>query len=84
MAKLLEVDNLKKQNEKLLILFPLKLLKLTLIEAKNIGLNKVYLGAYTGNIGSWKVMEKCGGIYENTITEKETGLPVKRYCIEIK
>lgn len=61
-----------------------ELLKLTLVEARNRGINKVFLGAYIGNIGSWKVMEKCDGIYVNTITEKETGLPVKRYYIDIK
>ena len=59
-----------------------KLLKLTLIEAKNISVDKVLLGAYTGNIASWKVMEKCNGKYENTVIEEETGLPIKRYWIE--
>ena len=61
-----------------------ELLKLTLSEAKNREIDKVLLGAYTGNIGSWKAMEKCGGIYKNTIIEKNTGLPVKRYWINIK
>ena len=38
--------------------------------------------AYKGNIGSWKVMEKCGGKFENIVIEEETGLPVKRYWID--
>ena len=61
-----------------------ELLKLTLSEAREKGIDDVYLGAYTGNIASWKVMEKCGGIYENTAVETKTGLPVKRYMIHIK
>ena len=60
-----------------------KLLEMTLIEAKRKNIDKVLLGAYTGNIGSWKVMEKCGGVFENIVIEEETGLPVKRYCITI-
>ena len=52
-------------------------------EAKKYNIDHVLLGAYTGNIGSWKVMEKCGGKFENIVIEDETGLPVKRYWIEI-
>lgn len=37
-----------------------QLLKLTMQEAKKMKIDKVLLGAYTGNIGSWRVMEKCG------------------------
>ena len=58
------------------------LLKLTLKEAKNRNIDKVLLGAYEENFASWKLMEKCGGVYENTIIEEESGLPVKRYWIE--
>lgn len=60
-----------------------KLLKMTMEEAKKYNIDHVLLGAYTGNIGSWKVMEKCGGKFENIVIEDETGLPVKRYWIEI-
>ena len=61
-----------------------ELLKMTLKEAKKYNINHVLLGAYTGNIGSWKVMEKCGGKLENIVIEDETGLPVKRYWISLK
>ena len=59
-----------------------KLLELTLKEAKEKNINKVLLGAYIGNIGSWKTMEKCGGKFEGITIEKDTGLPIKRYWIE--
>lgn len=61
-----------------------QLLKLTLEEAKNKNIDKVLLGAYEGNIGSWKVMERCGGKLENIVIEDETGLPIKRYWIHLK
>ena len=61
-----------------------KLLELTLQEAKNKNINRVLLGTYTENIGSWKVIEECGGRLENIVVEKETGLPVKRYWISLK
>ena len=61
-----------------------ELLKLTLVEAKSKNIDKVLLGAYTGNIGSCKVIEKCGGKLENIAIEDETGLPIKRYWINIK
>lgn len=60
-----------------------RLLRLTLQEAKGMKLDKVYLGAYEGNIGSWKVMEKCNARFENRVIEEETGLPIKRYNIDL-
>lgn len=60
-----------------------ELLKLTMQEAKKMNIDKVLLSAYVGNVGSWKVMEKCGGEFEKTVIEEETGLPIKRYWIEI-
>ena len=60
------------------------ILNLTLEKAKNIGLNKVYLGAYEDNISSWKIMEKCNAKFEQIIYERETGLPIKKYYIDIK
>lgn len=61
-----------------------RLLRLTLEEAKNKNITKVLLGAYEGNIGSWKVMEKCGGKLEDIVIEDETGLPIKKYWIDLK
>ena len=60
------------------------MLELTIKEAKDKNINRVLLGAYTGNVGSWKVMEKCGGKFDNVVIEEETGLSVKRYWISLK
>lgn len=61
-----------------------KLLKMTLEEAKEIGIGRVLLGAYEDNISSWKTMEKCGAEFEKTVIEEETGLKIKRYWISLK
>ena len=61
-----------------------KLLNMTLEKAKNIGIDRVLLGAYEDNIGSWKTMEKCGAEFEKTVIEEETGLKIKRYWISLK
>ena len=58
-----------------------ELLKLTIEEAKKRNIDHVLLGAYDGNIPSWKIMEKCGGKLENIVIEEESGLPVRRYWI---
>lgn len=60
-----------------------ELLKLTLEKAKEHNLDKVYLGAYTGNVGSWKTMEKLNAKFEEIVIEEETGLPIKKYSITI-
>ncbi len=59
------------------------ILNLTLDKAKDMNMNRVMLGAYEGNISSWKTMEKCNGKFEKIIYEEETGLPIKKYYIDI-
>ena len=49
-----------------------------------MNIDRVKLGAYEGNVGSWKIMEKCDGKFEETIYEEDTGLPIKKYYIDIK
>ncbi len=58
------------------------LLKLTLEKAKEKGIDKVYLGAYEENIGSWKLMEKCNATFDKLVYEEETNKPIKKYWIE--
>lgn len=60
-----------------------RILKLTLEEAKKINLSKVWLGAYESNVGSWKLMEKCGATFYKIVYEEDTNLPIKKYWIDI-
>lgn len=41
-----------------------KMLRLALAEAQKLGLDQVMLGCYDDNIGSYKTIEKNGGIFE--------------------
>ncbi len=61
-------------------------LSLLILQAKNLGMNKLLLAAKEENIGSWKAIEKNGGILENIITLPwdNNGQKYKRYWIEIK
>ena len=52
--------------------------------SKKINIDRVLLGTYEDNIGSWKTMEKCGAEFEKVVIEEDTGLPIKRYWISLK
>ena len=58
-----------------------KILELALTEIKKFGLQKILITCDESNIGSQKVIEKNGGIYENSLPS-ENG-PKRRYWIEI-
>ncbi len=58
-----------------------KILELSLIEAKKIGLKKVLVTCDDDNIGSYKIIEKNRGILENKIMHKEK--LCRRYWIKI-
>jgi len=59
-----------------------KVLELGLIEAKKLGLNKVFLTCDDTNIGSYKIIEKNAGILQDKININ--GKLERRYWIEIK
>ncbi len=60
-------------------------LGLLIEKAKEIGMKKLLVSAREDNVGSWKAIEKNGGVLENIITLPwdETKTPYKRYWIEI-
>ena len=60
-----------------------EVLKMMLEEAKAKKIYKVLLGVHENNIGSWKTIEKCGGIQENTVTIDGDDEPIRRYWIEV-
>lgn len=57
-------------------------LKLGLEKARELGLTKVLITCDDSNIGSSKVIESCGGIYKNTITDANNQ-KIRRYYIEV-
>jgi len=60
-----------------------KILELALIEAKKLGIDKVLVTCDDDNVGSYKIIEKNGGVMENKI-ENEEGKLKRRYWIDNK
>ncbi|MDM5152619.1 GNAT family N-acetyltransferase [Bacillus sp. DX1.1] len=58
-------------------------LRLSLFEAKKLGLEKVLITCDKANIGSAKTIQKVGGILEDEVISPNTGEIVQRYWIEI-
>lgn len=61
-------------------------LELLISKARDLGMTKLLIAAREDNIGSWKTIEKNGGVLENIITLpwETDGQKHKRYWIEIK
>lgn len=59
------------------------LLKLTLVEARRLGLRSVLLTCDTDNRGSAKVIEKNGGVLRDTAVSRMSGKQISRYWIEL-
>lgn len=61
------------------------MLKMVLAEAKDKKIQRVLLGCHSSNIGSAKVIEKCGGILENIVPDHDDkNETIRRYWIDNK
>ncbi|WP_331280384.1 GNAT family N-acetyltransferase [Bacillus sp. UNC322MFChir4.1] len=58
-------------------------LRLSLLEAEKLGLEKVLITCDKANIGSAKTIQRVGGILENEVISPNTGEIVQRYWIEL-
>lgn len=58
-------------------------LRLTIEKAKELGLDKVLITCNFDNIGSIKVIENNGGIFENEVWDDFDMIMVRRYWIDI-
>ncbi|CAI9391201.1 MULTISPECIES: GNAT family N-acetyltransferase [Bacillaceae] len=58
-------------------------LRLSLLEARKLGLNKVLVTCDKENIASAKTIQKVGGVLENEVISAEGKEIVQRYWIEI-
>lgn len=59
------------------------MLQLMLEQAKEKKIYRVLIGVHEGNIGSWKTVEKCGGILENAVHVEGDEEFIRRYWIDI-
>lgn len=60
-----------------------RMLMLMLEQAKKKLIYKVLIGVHDSNVGSWKTVEKCGGILENIVKVENDDEPIRRYWITI-
>jgi predicted acetyltransferase len=61
-----------------------EILRLTLEKAKQLGLHRVLVTCDEDNIASAKIIEKNGGVFENTFQQNEQAVPKRRYWISLK
>lgn len=62
--------------------YAFRTLQLMLEQAREKKIRKVLIGVHEGNVGSWKTVEKCGGILENTVRIEGNDEPIRRYWID--
>jgi predicted acetyltransferase len=58
--------------------------RLALIEARNIGLDRVLITCDADNVGSRKIIEANGGVLENEVFQPENDAPKRRYWIDVR
>lgn len=61
-----------------------EMLRLSLPVARSLGLKKVLITCDEDNTASRRVIEKNGGVYENTLDGDEVKLPKRRYWLQTK
>jgi predicted acetyltransferase len=61
-----------------------EILKLALPKAKELGISRILITCNTTNVASRKIIEKNGGVYENTLNEPRSGDDKMRFWIENK
>lgn len=59
-----------------------EMLKLALEEAKRLKIYKVLLACLETNIGSNRVIQKCGGVFENKVKDSDNSI-INRYWIDV-
>ena len=53
-----------------------------IIKAKELGIPKILVTCDDDNIGSFKTIERCGGVLENVVPNPKGNIPKRRYWIE--
>lgn len=61
-----------------------QMLRLTLLLARERGLERVLITCDEDNMASRRVIEKCGGVFETTSAIPETGVIQRRYWIVLR
>jgi predicted acetyltransferase len=59
------------------------LLRLTLDEARDLGLKQVLITADSPNVASWRIIEKNGGVLRSEALSQHTGELLRKYWIKL-
>ena len=59
------------------------IMRQSLAVASSIGLERVLVTCDDDNVGSAKVIENCGGVFENRAAGRDGSVPKRRYWVEI-
>jgi predicted acetyltransferase len=57
--------------------------KLALEESKRIGLKRVLITCDDDNVGSRKIIERNGGVFENKVPQPDVNVPKRRYWFDL-
>lgn len=57
--------------------------KLALEEARNLGLKRVLITCDADNLGSRKIIESNGGVFENEVVQPDRDVPKRRYWFDL-
>lgn len=60
-----------------------RLLAVTLEKGKARGMDRVLITCDSDNMGSWKIIEKNGGVLEDEGVSPESGKVIRRYWVEL-
>lgn len=61
-----------------------KILGYGLVKARELGIERVLVTCVSDNIGSMKIIEKNGGVFENEVYDMDNNELIRRYWIDIK
>jgi len=64
--------------------YGMRILKLTIDKAKQLGLGRVLVTCDDDNIASVTIIEKCGGVCVDKVMVEAHEIPTRRYWIEIQ
>lgn len=59
-------------------------LRFAMKEAKNLGIENIYVAAYVENIGSIKTIESCDFDFEEILIDEGCGKEVRKYCYSFR
>jgi len=60
----------------------LEMLRRSLPICAQLGITRALITCDEGNVGSQKVIEKCGGVFEGIIQDPGNNVPKRRYWID--